>query len=293
MSENVNRASVEPLKKIGNLLAFLLLGWIGIVLVFSLFLGISPTDFFVKARDNLTLNIVYLVALYGLILISTHLKLKKDGKRGLIDLGFEVKDGMASKILPAVFCTAIVFVFYLFLLNVFNIYSFRHIKPEFLILEIIRALFLGFLFALVEEIFFRGYIFQTMLEKYPMILSIVSTNAFFAVLHIFRPGSLLFKSIYFIGIFTVGAALSYLFYMSGNLLLPIGVHSVWVAIMYLIPILFIPDNGNYSKYEIFWGLDKTPVAGIMGVILIAVTVLIIKRLYAESREAIKTNSWNL
>lgn len=279
MSEKVNLLSAEPLKKIGTLLAFLLLGWAGIITILSLILGISPAEFFVKARESLILNIIYLVALYGLILVSTHLKLKQDGKQGLIALGFNISKEEIQKILPAVFFTGIVFFFYLVLLNVFNIYSFKPISPEILILEIIRALFLGFLFALVEEIFFRGYIFQTLLEQYPLLLSIVSTNAFFAILHIFRPGSLLFKSIYFIGIFTVGAALSYLFYLSGNLLLPIGVHSIWVAMMYLIPVLTMPDNGNSTKNAIFWGLDKTPVAGIMGVILIAVTVLIIRKLY--------------
>ncbi len=282
MSEKVNGSSVEPLKRIGTLLFFLLTGWAGIVITLSLILGINPADFFIKARDSLLLNIVYLVALYGLILIITNFKLKQDGKRGLIDLGFEIKNGGVLKILPAIFCTGAVFVFYLYLLIIFDIYSFKSIRPEILVLEVVRALFLGFLFALVEEIFFRGYIFQTMLEKYPLLFSIISTNAFFAVLHIFRPGSPLFKSIYFLGIFTVGAALSYLFYLSGNLLLPIGVHSIWVAIMYLIPILLIPDNGKYTEHEIFWGLDKTPVAGIMGIILVVVTVLIIKRIHYQS-----------
>lgn len=284
MSEEINRSAVEPLKRIGTLLAYLLTGWVGIILILSLILGITPGEFFAKARDSLILNIIYLVALYGLILIITHFKLKQDGKKGLIDLGFKVRNGEAGKILPAVLWTGAVFIFYLFLLNLFNVYSIKPIKPELLIFEITRALFLGFLFALVEEIFFRGYIFQTMLEKYPLILSIIATNAFFAVLHIFRPGTPLFKSIYFLGIFTVGAALSYLFYLSGNLLLPIGVHSVWVAIMYLIPILLVPDDGNYTRHEIFWGLDKTPVAGVMGIILIAITVLIIKRFYQKQVE---------
>ena len=284
MSEKIKNKSSNPFKKIGILLLFLLAGWVIIILALSLILHINPGSFFQEARDSLALNIIYLVLLYGLILMITNFKQKQDGKAGLIDLGLQLDKDKVNRTIKSVFCAGGIFLIYILILVFMGVYSLKPIPPSLLFIEIFKAILLGFLFAFVEEIFFRGYIFQTLLEEKSAVFSIVSTNLFFAVLHIFRPGSLTFKLIYFIGIFTVGAALSYLFIVSKNLWVSIGVHGTWVAFMYVIPNLLVVQRDLYMKSELLLGYEETPIAGIIGILLIFITVIFIKKIVFCNKE---------
>lgn len=80
--------------------------------------------------------------------------------------------------------------------------------------------------ALVEEILFRGYIMQNLLEVWPAPLAVAVPALLFGVLHLMNgaPDATLLAvaNIAFAGIF-----LSFGYLMSGSLWLPIGIHLTW------------------------------------------------------------------
>lgn len=95
---------------------------------------------------------------------------------------------------------------------------------------LVNGLLLFMIVAFVEEILFRGYILQNLMEVWPKPLAVAVPALLFGVVHLMNaaPDSTLLAigNISFAGIF-----LAYGYLMSGSLWLPIGIHLTWNLFM--------------------------------------------------------------
>jgi len=86
----------------------------------------------------------------------------------------------------------------------------------------------GFFAPLGEEIYFRGFAYLVLREKFGVVMGIIITSIFFSALH--------FDVVRFIPLTLGGAGLAWLYETTGSLLTPIIAHSVWnvsmLALMY-------------------------------------------------------------
>lgn len=81
-----------------------------------------------------------------------------------------------------------------------------------------------FLMAYLEEILFRGIIFQTIRERFGDIIAIVVLSLFFSLAHYFNPN---ISTMGFVNIIVAGVLLSVLYITTESLWLPISVHFFW------------------------------------------------------------------
>lgn len=81
-----------------------------------------------------------------------------------------------------------------------------------------------FLMAYLEEILFRGLIFQTIRERFGDIIAIVVLSLFFSLAHYFNPN---ISTMGFVNIIVAGILLSVLYITTESLWLPISVHFFW------------------------------------------------------------------
>jgi membrane protease YdiL (CAAX protease family) len=78
--------------------------------------------------------------------------------------------------------------------------------------------------AFLEEVFFRGYVFRKLLEKFPPFVSLTLSSFIFVGLHCINPG-ITFLSV--LNIFLAGLLLGLLFLKTGNIWLAVGFHLFW------------------------------------------------------------------
>ena len=133
---------------------------------------------------------------------------------------------------------------------------------------LLAALSVGFL----EEVFFRGMVFRGLLDDWKVSWSFLAANLFFAAIHFVKSPSQEFlvgvaplagiqnfiASLYryaafdlmlpsFVGLFLLGLVLSFAFYRTGSLYLPIGLHAGWVF-----GIKSILVFGDYRRRDLGW-----------------------------------------
>lgn len=116
-------------------------------------------------------------------------------------------------------------------------------------------IFIGFIVALIEECFFRGFILQALLRDTKLFISLFITNIFYSIVHFLKPevpgnievlnvfSSLRAMPAFFtplftqlpqlwpsvLGLFLVGITLSAAYMRTRQLSLPIGLHAGWVV----------------------------------------------------------------
>lgn len=119
---------------------------------------------------------------------------------------------------------------------------------------LIGYLLAGFTVALIEEVFFRGFILQSLLKDSQLIVSLIITNIFYSAVHFLKPQdlpkvetlslasslgsiSLFFKPLFtewpgiwphLLGLFLVGLVLSVAYLRTRSLALSIGLHAGWI-----------------------------------------------------------------
>ena len=85
--------------------------------------------------------------------------------------------------------------------------------------------------AIIEEMFFRGYVFRKLSEKFPPFISLILSAVFFVSLHLFNY-DMTFWSI--VNIFLGGIVLGMLYLKTKNLWLAVGFHFSWNYIQSLL-----------------------------------------------------------
>lgn len=159
-------------------------------------------------------------------------------------------------------------------------------------------LFAAFLTAFVEEILFRGLVFQGLMKDFSVFVSVALSSFFYAILHLFsfkvnvsvgqQPFAgfttlisffstvvIDYQSVipYIIGLFIVGTVLALAFRQTKLLYLPIGLHAGWVFGIKFNGIL-LDHNRETSSW--FFGAGNM-VSGICGWIFLLGVLFIVNR----------------
>lgn len=117
------------------------------------------------------------------------------------------------------------------------------------------------LLALAEEVLFRGYLFQVLREDMGRARAYVLANAFFAVVHLFRPGGAEYKLAYGFGLFLAGVVLCRVVEVTRSLWPALGLHVGWILFM-------VGDPPGRVTPGVVAGLEGDPAAGLLGWLLL-------------------------
>lgn len=184
-------------------------------------------------RDRHFNMIVDTLILDGAILLSILYFLWHKYKKGLVSIGLSVKNfarnlfyGICSYIgiIPVIFFIGILVYI---VLNIFRL----KVPPQpivelFLVEENTTLIFVSSLLAaivgpVIEEIFFRGVIYNAIKRKCGILGGILLTSIFFSILHTHDPSYFI---VGFLPIFVLGVVLAYLYEKTGSLIPSISLH---------------------------------------------------------------------
>jgi len=166
-----------------------------------------------------------------------------------------------------------------------------------LFVQLFKILLIAGIVACIEEVFFRGFIFQSLLADMRAVPAICISSIFYSLLHFFKakysvsPGiqpfvgfAVIFYSFEnivvnissilpsVIGLFLVGVVLSYACLRTKSLYFAIGLHAGWVFLIKANR-LFLDHAGKESGW--LYG-DSKVVTGILGWILLMVTLILVR-----------------
>ncbi len=173
-----------------------------------------------------------------------------------------------------------------------DVQSFGGLMSQFL-----KILVIAGVVGCIEEIFFRGFILQSLLVDMQAVSAVCFSSLFFSLLHFFKakipvsPGfqpfigfvviyqsfkemTINFTAILpsVIGLFLVGVVLSYACIRTKSLYLPIGLHAGWIFLIQVNKIFF--DHVR-SQWEWLFG-DSKIITGVMGWSLLIFTLILIR-----------------
>ncbi len=166
-----------------------------------------------------------------------------------------------------------------------------------LVFQLSKILFVAALIGFIEEVFFRGFIFQSLLKDMHAVLAVFVSSIFYSSLHFFKielhssPGIqpfIGFTVIYkffenlilnfttilpsLIGLFLVGVVLSYTCLRTNSLYFAIGLHAGWVFLIKVNHLFF-----DSAKPNLRWLYgDSNMVTGVLGWMLLIVTLFLIR-----------------
>lgn len=192
------------------------------------------------------------------------------------------------------------FIFYVAILWISGIQTFQPGTKAFtdIILRLLTLLLIAGIVGCIEELLFRGFIFQSMLMDMRAVSAVCISSLFFSFLHFFKVKLLVspgiqpfigfvviyesFKNIIvgfsaiwpsLIGLFLVGAVLSYACLQTKSLYLAIGLHAGWIFLMKTNKLFF--DHHAGKNFEWLFG-DHAIVTGVLGWIFLIVTFMLIR-----------------
>jgi membrane protease YdiL (CAAX protease family) len=246
--------------RIARFLALLAGGWIAAWLIPGLWLG--QPDLLLTRQAPAGPKMGYHVALYFWLVIATVVAWRRWGPDPRTAASLALRPGWSGSLgiglglgLGMIVISRLIWAF------------FGHWGPGMLHLDrIAMALLAAPLAALVEEAVFRGYLFQVARESYGRLPAYLGVNAFFALLHLFRPGTLTYKLWLGLALTLAGILLCLVMEASGSLWLPVGVHTVWIFQQIVDP----PGQGHPSWW---WGMDGDPLGGALSVLLMGLNCL--------------------
>ncbi len=129
---------------------------------------------------------------------------------------------------------------------------------------------LSLLISLIEEVVFRGYVLSTLLVDNSLLIAALASSLIFALLHLIWERNQTLPQIpglWLMGIVLVAAR----FVGDGSLYLAIGLHAGWIWGLTCI------DSAELIvyKYKSHWftGVDQQPLAGVAGILCLAMTGL--------------------
>lgn len=192
------------------------------------------------------------------------------------------------------------FVAYAIILWTSGIQTFQPDTTSFadIIFRLLTLILIAGLVGCIEEILFRGFIFQSMLMNMRAVSAVCISSLFFSSLHFFKikffvsPGiqpfiglvvvyqsfkniivhfSAIWPSL--IGLFLVGAVLSYSCLRTKSLYLAIGLHTGWVFLIKTNKLFFDHHAGKHLEW--LFG-DSDMVTGVLGWIFLICTLLLIR-----------------
>lgn len=146
--------------------------------------------------------------------------------------------------------------------------------------KVVTGLFQGLLYfilaGMLEELLFRGYLFQAVIEGTQGWIAIILFNLLFVLLHLSEPS---FTVISAINIFLGGAMLSIAYLKTRSLWLPIGIHVAWNWTQS--SILGAPVSGLHYNQRLLTAQTHGPdwlsggVYGIEGSFIITILIILV------------------
>ncbi|MBM4053267.1 MAG: CPBP family intramembrane metalloprotease [Planctomycetes bacterium] len=297
-------ANIKQYKKI--LLLFLLILFASSIIapMVKMFLDafLPSNSFFVKLLDyengsynfaRVMRRIIMAVAILFIFLLRKSLMFPSFGTIGLkpskgcwqqLQMGFLISIGM--------------FIFYFTFLYIYGTITFQMDIKSFgsLFGKLLSLILIAVIVGCVEELIFRGFIFQSVLRDTKVLFAVFFSSIFYSLLHFFKSDFLAtpgfqpfvgFIVVYqsfaniilniaeilplIIGLFIVGTILSYAYLKSNSLYLPIGLHAGWVFLIKANR-LFFDFVGSKSGW--LFG-DRKLINGLIGWIFLIVTLLIV------------------
>ncbi|MBI6547036.1 MAG: CPBP family intramembrane metalloprotease [Cyanobacteria bacterium NC_groundwater_1444_Ag_S-0.65um_54_12] len=145
---------------------------------------------------------------------------------------------------------------------------------------VLGAVATGTLFALTEELLFRGFILGLLLQDLPRWPASMLSAVLFALAHLLRPidpGQLLLS---FLCLWCAGSLLAYCRLRTGTLWLGIGLHSSWIWYVTTIGQLKIWD---FTKDSFIWTGGGSPGSGLFGLIFLGMTHIWIAKRFSWAK----------
>lgn len=213
--------------------------------------------------------------------------------------GIKPSQGWREQLQTGFLLGAGMFIFYVTLLWISGIQTFQPDTKSFadITSRLLTLLLIAGLVGCIEEMLFRGFIFQSMLTDIRAVSAVFISSLFYSLLHFFKtklpvsPGIQpfigfivvyqSFKNIIVnftailpsvIGLFLVGVVLSYACLRTKSLYLAIGLHAGWVFLIKANRLFFDQAGTNL---EWLFG-DKEMVTGALGWIFLICTLLLIR-----------------
>jgi CAAX amino terminal protease family. len=178
------------------------------------------------------------------------------------------------------------------------------------ILNIVKYGFIGCLIGFMEEIFFRGYLLQSLQENMSLLKAVCVCSLIYSILHFFKADVLVstgfqpfvgfttmaqfFKPMVFeffknlpaiIGLFLVGVVLSYAFIKTKSLYLSIGLHAGMVFMMKADALFLVRVR---EKLDWLFG-DSDLVTGALVWSLLIFILFVIKKIYCRTVDVSQGN----
>jgi len=166
-----------------------------------------------------------------------------------------------------------------------------------IIFELLKILLIACLVGCIEEILFRGFIFQSLLMDLQTVSAICISSLFYSLLHFFKTKLLVspgfqpfigfiviyqsFKDIIInfttilpslIGLFLVGVVLSYAYFRTKSLYLAIGIHAGWIFLIKANKLFF--DHVGMNLKWLFG--DSKMITGVLGWSFLIFTLILIR-----------------
>ncbi|MGK7941891.1 MAG: lysostaphin resistance A-like protein [Crocosphaera sp.] len=131
--------------------------------------------------------------------------------------------------------------------------------------------------ALVEELFFRGWLLEELKKGYQLKTVVISSAVIFAILHFLKPLEEIIRTFpQFPALVLLGITLAWAKCRHSNRLgICIGLHGGLVWGYYMINVGQLINYTN-TVSPLFTGIDNNPIAGIMGLIGLGILCLLMK-----------------
>lgn len=168
--------------------------------------------------------------------------------------------------------------------------------------QLFLALLTGMTVGIIEEFFFRGFIFLKLKNKFGCVKALIATNLIYSAAHFIKSGRPLIEgqpTLYdswrvigasfheflkwsefwpgFIGLFIFGLVLSYSFKRTGALFVPMGIHAGAVAFLKMTNKLVVP---NPDISQIISG-GKGFYSGILGWVFIGLIAVFVGQIFRK------------
>jgi hypothetical protein len=238
--------------------------------------------------DNFGLLAISIIIILSSIIIET---LRATNKSLLF--GFYFTKRTSSEILIGIVIAVLPFI-----LLLIYFYSTGMFNPKNALNFNDLSVYINFIFltALIEELLFRGIIFQAIGERFGYVFTIVISGLIFAIGHCSNPHS---NIISFINTFIAGILLGLMFWKTKSLYLPIIYHFCWnFSQSYLInsPVSgYIFDIGLIEiKYEelnsILFGTNYGFESGLLATLIMILSIIVVLK-YMTTSPLISSKIW--
>jgi len=257
-----------------------LIAYVGVIVLAQYLLLFLPIDNFTTPFKM----IIYSILPLSIGLITLYIFRRFLDRKNFLSIGFSISGHLNDFVKGAFIAIAIMLVGILILelTGSIQIESFQF-RTSYLVASFIMFIST----AVLEEMFYRGYILNNLLDVTNRYIALVISALIFSSMHFFSP-NLSFLS--FLNIFLVGILLGLPYVNNRNLLFPIGFHLFWNFLQGILgynvsgdevpSILILHYNGNNEVNGGIFGFEGSLVC----TILLIISILLIIRYYKSNKQ---------